>query len=281
MPLSTKTKLKIANALSKAFVRGRALGGLKSEGVFRRRGIHWWLDLNEGIDFAIFLFGAFEPGTRRYYTRRIQKGYTVLDIGANIGAHSLPFAYLVGPAGRVYCFEATEYAVGRLRRNIDLNPLVRDRVKVVHALLTDGSDRFDGVHAIESRWPLDASIASRVSAHGGEAEGLGAAKRASLDSLLASEGLERVDFVKLDVDGYEWPILQGARQTIETHRPTVLLELAPDCDPAHFADMLGFFLDRGYASFDLSQARPLPRDAASIRHRIPRNGSINVVALPN
>jgi FkbM family methyltransferase len=280
MLFSTKTKLKLANHLSKCLVRGRAICGLKSKGVFRRRGINWWLDLREGIDFAVFLFGAFEPGTRRYYTSRIKEGFTVLDIGANIGAHSLPFAYLVGQTGRVVCFEATEYAVGRLRKNIDLNPEVRDRIQVVHALLTDGSGQFDEISAIESRWPLDSTIASRVSAHGGEAEGIGGAKRASLDSLLALEGLDRVDFVKLDVDGFEWPILQGAQRLIETHRPPVLLELAPDCDPAHFADMLGFFLGRGYAFHDFARGQPLPKDAALIAHRIPQNGSVNVIAWP-
>ena len=63
----------------------------------RRGGYNWALDLHEGIDFSIFLLGGFEPRTLRLYRKLLgrQEGEIVLDIGANIGAHTLPLAKLV------------------------------------------------------------------------------------------------------------------------------------------------------------------------------------------
>ena len=88
--LKTRQKIVLASMLSSIVCRARALAGKSSETVIERRGIRWNLDLGEGIDFAIFLFGAFELRTLRAYWPLIQPGDFVLDIGANIGAHTLP-----------------------------------------------------------------------------------------------------------------------------------------------------------------------------------------------
>ena len=60
--------------------------------------------------------GQYEPENLRAYRRVVQPGFVVLDIGANIGSHTLPLAQMVGPSGRVYSFEPTDYAFGKQRR---------------------------------------------------------------------------------------------------------------------------------------------------------------------
>ena len=70
----------------------RTLAGKGDVGVFRRGGIVWELDLREGIDFAIYLQGGFEAATLREYGRIVRSGFVALDIGANIGSHTLPLA---------------------------------------------------------------------------------------------------------------------------------------------------------------------------------------------
>ena len=74
--------------------------------------------------------GAFEKRTVAAYSRLVRPGMTVIDIGANIGAHTLPLAKLVGPTGRVIAVEPTIWAVERLRANLDLNPPLRAIVDV-------------------------------------------------------------------------------------------------------------------------------------------------------
>lgn len=59
----------------------------------------------------------------------------MLDIGANIGSHTLPLAQMVGPSGRVYSFEPTDYAFGKQRRNLSLNPELSKRVNALQSML--------------------------------------------------------------------------------------------------------------------------------------------------
>ncbi len=94
----------------------------------RRRGVAWTLDLREGIDFSIWLLGAFELSTVRAYQRILRPGAIVLDIGANIGAHTLHLARAVGTEGKVWAIEPTDYAMGKLKTNIALNPELAPRI---------------------------------------------------------------------------------------------------------------------------------------------------------
>src|ERR1700730_18469952 len=107
MILKTTHKIAIATIASKGVLFTRRLVGLGSTADVSRRGIRWRLDLREGIDFSIYLLGSFAPSTVRTYAGLVESGDVVLDIGANIGAHTLPLARLVGPAGRVVAFDPT------------------------------------------------------------------------------------------------------------------------------------------------------------------------------
>ena len=113
--LNTRQKIAIAGLISGIVRTTRTLVGKADVGVFRRGDIVWELDLSEGIDFAIYLRGGFEPETLREYRRIVRAGFVALDIGANIGSHTLPLAQLVGPSGRVYSFEPTDYAFAKQR----------------------------------------------------------------------------------------------------------------------------------------------------------------------
>jgi len=99
--MKTKTKVLIAKMLSSAILAVR--GGRDRSVEATRRGIRYRLDLKEGIDLAIYL-GVYENSTVRAYRKLIRRGDWVLDIGANIGAHTLQFADLVGDGGRVIAF---------------------------------------------------------------------------------------------------------------------------------------------------------------------------------
>ncbi len=88
--LTTKRKIALARVLNFAIVGARALAGRSSRVIARRRDVNWELELNEGIDLAIYL-GLYQRIPRRA-ARWITPGALVFDIGANIGAHSLPLA---------------------------------------------------------------------------------------------------------------------------------------------------------------------------------------------
>ncbi len=62
--------------------------------MIRRGGLNFQVDLSEGIDFSVFLFGAFQKHIRKWAAKCISQDAVILDIGANIGTMTLPFAQM-------------------------------------------------------------------------------------------------------------------------------------------------------------------------------------------
>jgi FkbM family methyltransferase len=273
--LNTRHKIALAKAvhrLVKLYRRGR---GLPMSGLITRRGLTWELDLNEGIDFAIFLFGLFEQETVRFCQSRLNPGDVVLDIGANIGAYTLPLASAVAPTGRVYAFEPTAYAFRKLVANLALNPHLESVVDARQALLSD--DRADVMpEAIYSGWPLEAGVDVHPN-HLGELHSTQGAEALTLDSFLAAA--ERVDFIKLDVDGNEIPVLRGGLKVLERFHPPILMELTPHVfTPSGFAELVYLVTGSGY-HFHRLDGTPLPDQPVELTRMIPRLGSINALAV--
>src|SRR5271165_6032794 len=83
-------------------------------------GVTYELHLDELIDSSIYYTGAFEPETTAAIRRLVRTGFVALDIGANVGCHTLRMAKLVGTAGRVFAFEPMPWARAKLQKNLSL-----------------------------------------------------------------------------------------------------------------------------------------------------------------
>ncbi len=248
-----------------------------------RGGLRWCLDLREGIDLSIYLFGAFEPSVVRRYRRLVSPGDVVVDIGANVGAHTLPLARAAGGSGRVLAFEPTCWAFAKLQANLALNPSLVPRVTAEHALLVSPDDRTVPL-GIYSSWPLvnghgESEPADLHPQHRGMLRGTDGARAVTLDDYLAGD---KVDFVKLDVDGAEPDVLAGAAATVERSRPTIVIEMAPCAYEGGdgFERIVEFLTSRHYRLEHLRTRRPLPTDAHALAARIPDGSSMNVLCVP-
>ena len=258
----------------------RRLAGLGPEVTVERNGIRWALDLREGIDLSIYLFGAFEPRTVAAYRRLVRLGSTVLDIGANRGAHTLPLAQAVGATGQVVAFEATASALTTFQRTLDLNPALASRVTVCHSVLNEGAGR-RAQQALYASWPVDsrAELPGTHPLHRGVPMSTEGARAETIDDAVARLGCGDVAFIKLDVDGNEPSVLRGATQLLRRCRPTILLELAPygHVEQGEAADALEtFFADAGYELVSFGGV-PL---AAGVSRRMRAGRSVNVFARP-
>lgn len=181
-------------------------------------GARYELHLGELIDLALYL-QQFEPDVRAAIRRLTKPGMTVLDIGANMGAHTLLLSSLVGPTGRVVAFEPTDFAYAKLQKNLSLNPALR--VEVVHLALADRTSSQQQVD-FRASWQTN----------GGRTNGPSTVDMVRLDEWSEAQGLLRVDVIKLDVDGYEYPVLAGGMATIARTRPTFIIEATG----LHFSD---------------------------------------------
>ena len=279
--LDTRTKIALARMVQLPVVTGRRLLGLPSELTARRSGISWRLDLGESIDFSIWLLGAFEVRTVAAYSRIVRPGATVFDIGANIGAHTLPLARLVGPTGSVHAFEPVSWAVAKLRANLALNPDLAERVTIHQRLLTDSET---GVvpTAIHASWPLGVASDLHPILRGREMPTQGA-KTATLDDFVRQAALTRLDFIKLDVDGGECGVIRGGLETLRRLRPTVIVELSPYILEEAGESLEGLVELIRMADCDLHHlgtGRPLPSEPGALRRLIPKGGGINALARP-
>ena len=250
----------LAEVAQRVVMLGRQAIGRGPLLVARRGGVTWNLDLREGIDFAIFLLGMFEPDTVRCYRALIRPGDTVIDIGANIGAHTLHLAAAAGPNGSVIACEPTAFAFAKLEQNLALNPALRDRVELYQGFLVDG-DASDMPAAVCSSWPLDGG-GGRHSGHLGQLKSTSGAIAITLDELLSRSQVSSVALVKMDVDGFECQVLRGAASLFSRHRPVFLMELSPYVlaeNGGSIEELVKLFKDADYEFVELA-GKPVPMD---------------------
>jgi FkbM family methyltransferase len=242
-------------------------------------GLNYRLDLSQGIDFAIYLLGRFEPSTANAISRVVKPGQVALDIGANIGAHTLRIARQVGETGRVFAFEPTDFAFRKLLTNLALNPSLQGRVTAIQCFL-GASASADAPPEIYSSWPLTKAVELHK-VHLGASMTTGKATTMRLDDIIAEHNVTRVDVVKMDVDGFECEVLDGAKNMMERDSPTYIMELSPYVlqeRGSSFDALLERFLSLNYQFFTLNGEKPLPRDHDSLARIIGPGASINVIA---
>ncbi len=153
-----------------------------------------------------------------FLDRFISSGSVAIDAGANCGIYTVAMAKLVGSSGRVIALEPGEQAGQTLQRNIELNGL--DHVRLVRKAL---SDRDGSARLYHHGGPVGYSIAAGETEDGQSEE----ISSISLDSLLQQEGLDRVDLLKMDIEGAEELALRGAETMLTSSRPVIVFELNP------------------------------------------------------
>lgn len=281
MILTTRTKIALAALAYRAVAAGRAIVGKSDCATVRRGGLTWSLDLREGIDFSIFLVGAFERSTVNTLQKLARPQSVVFDIGANIGAHTLGLARSVGPAGRVFAFEPADFAFEKLKRNLALNPELDSRTSA-HQILLAAKPSAKLPEKIYASWPLLASEPVHPKLRG-RLLTTSKARVDTLDHFSERERLTRVDLIKIDVDGHEVPVLMGGAKTLARFQPTLLMEMSPyvqDEQKHGFDALVSLLRDAGYLIEDASTGKPLPLQVSELRALIPDGAGINVVARP-
>lgn len=277
--MTTLQKIALASLASRMVCAVRGLFGLSSRVVCRRGGIQWDLDLGEGFDFAIYLFGSFEPEVVKAYRRLCPGGGVFLDVGANIGGHTLPLAMLSGPHGKVHAFEPTDFAFGKLSRNISLNPVLSRRIEASQVFLGESLSRpMPG--SVPSAWPLRVEPGLDPH-HGGRPERLTGCRRDTLDDWMDRTNPRRIDLFKLDVDGHEIEVLQGAERLLRAHRPVMIAEFAPYVfleKPGGFGRFVELLTGFGYEARTL-KGKALPLDS-SLETLIPHGAGVNAILTP-
>ena len=156
------------------------------------------------------------------------QGGIVWDVGAHIGFHTLGFSTLVGQTGHVVGFEPNPSNRQRLQRNLDKNPDLAARIDIFPCGLSDqdGESRFAINHDVDSGASsmsfLDCTTGS-IDPHTAASWDRAVVPVRTADSLVR-DGLPRPHVIKIDVEGAEILVLNGASETISSGRPTIVVE---------------------------------------------------------
>jgi FkbM family methyltransferase len=279
--LTTKTKVSLASIAYRCISAARFVAGKDNSVIVDRGGLRWALDLCEGIDFSIYLLGAFERFTVKTLQKLVKHDDVVFDVGANIGAHTLGLARSVGPAGRVFAFEPTDFAFAKLKRNLALNPDLDARTLASQVLLAAAPAEHSQPE-IYASWPLKKQHAVHPKHRGRLVTTRGAVVN-TLDRFVAQHPIPRLDLIKIDVDGHELPVLRGGLGVLEKFHPVLVMEMSPYVhaeEQNSFADLVTLLCDAGYSIQDADTWDPLPLEASKLEALIPDGASINVIARP-
>jgi FkbM family methyltransferase len=187
------------------------------------------------ISQEIFLKGVWEPAVTEYVCPRIKPGMTVIDVGADTGYYTLLFARRVGRVGKVIAFEPIPSARETLERNISLNDYTNITV-CDFALFSSNS-----LMVLEAPREL-----SRIDPRKTKNEKTGIQiQTKSFDECVSQLNIQRIDLVKIDVEGAELDVLYGMRHSLEKYHPALLVEVHSHY-LTHFGyttEDLGGFLD--------------------------------------
>ncbi|MFM8681682.1 MAG: FkbM family methyltransferase [Alphaproteobacteria bacterium] len=208
-------------------------------------GLLFHCDTQSFLEWYIFFYGAFRPEVSRLINRMLRPGQVAIDIGANVGMHSVIMANRVGPTGRVVVFEPDPHPMGRLRRNMALNGI--DWVTTVEAAVSARSET-------RTFYLHDDSIgnfanASLVAANVGKQTASVEMQVVSIDEWMRDNPLPRVDVIKLLAQGEEYNALQGMRGLIERDRPKIFFLYEPSYwqrQGLELMDAVRFFAGHGY-----------------------------------
>lgn len=186
--------------------------------------------LNKGMKWIIgsgthgCWLGTYESEKQSVLKQFVKTGMTVFDIGANAGFYTLAFSRLVGVEGQVWAFEPSAENADYLLRHIRLNQL--HNVNLIQAAVSDKNGiigfQITGCHATGH---ITNTSQCRV-------------PTVSLDSLIAENIIPIPDVIKMDVEGAETLVLNGAKNLLNKKKTTLFIALHGDNQKQHCVEIL-------------------------------------------
>ena len=155
---------------------------------------------------------GFEYETLKKFTEQVRPNDTILDIGANIGLFSILGSKLVGTQGKVISFEPSRNTFEACKQNLALNGCSNVKIEQLALGDTEGSI-FMGKADNDALNFVDPNNAN------GEEVPL-----KTLDNYLKINGIQKVDFIKIDIEGAEFLCFKGATELLKTHKPKIIME---------------------------------------------------------
>jgi FkbM family methyltransferase len=163
-------------------------------------------NFKEGWEPLLAFYQTCETETKRYFASIIKEDWNVIDVGANIGMFSALFAQVT--KGDVFLIEAAEINMNMLKNNLE----VFSNVYYLKEYLSSQVEEKEGtVHYL---W----------TGHGSQLREVGLFNTNTIDNIFANNA-SKINLIKIDIDGWDFPCLLGAKEIINKHKPIVMVEV--------------------------------------------------------
>lgn len=161
----------------------------------------------------MLITGSYDPFVQSIISHHVKDGFVCIDVGANIGAVSLALAKKIGPSGKLFCVEPGNENFRKLCNNFKLNPEL-DKITCCEQLgLADKEGLLNW-----SEDPNNLGNATLLSPHGVPVPVF------TLDIFCLSHSIQKLNFIKIDVEGMEYEVLLGGKKAIKEFRPLIFME---------------------------------------------------------
>ena len=174
---------------------------------------------DEGLSAELLVHGSHEPDTTKFVSKYLKENIVCVDVGANIGYYSTLYSKIVGQNGKVLAIEPSPVNFEFLKKNLELQNFSNYLV-----FNCESGDKEGNVRFLMDKRANKCMIVQDKSESSNNPDIISVPVR-KIDDIIDESNVERVDFLKMDVEGYEWFAIQGALKTIRTFRPSIQIEI--------------------------------------------------------
>jgi FkbM family methyltransferase len=233
----------------------------------QRQGLHWRLNPSDFVQTHLYWTGEYETWDLLHLSRYARPGSVVFDIGANFGYYSIVLASLMRGAGHVFAFEPSKGTFSRLQINIAMNQF-ESSITATRCGLSDkpGTTHLEEVagNSGATTFALDERGETIV--------------LETLDNFCKVHQVERMDLIKVDVEGNELRVLEGSRESLIRWSPVLMVEFnqsALERAGTSVEKLVEFLRETGYELFVAKRDQMVPFQSASQESMI-----VNVFCIP-
>lgn len=170
------------------------------------------------IEWHIFFYGYYEKEIIDLFKRLFKKDFYAFDVGANIGTHTLIMSSLAGENGKIIAIEPHPKIFGKLIENLSINRITN--IQALQCALSDLSENSILYSFAEGKPNKGISSLGYLCDNANKIK----IQCKTLDEIMVEKKLSKLDFIKIDVEGYEYNVLIGAKNSIQKYRPYILFE---------------------------------------------------------
>ncbi|MGJ8593505.1 MAG: FkbM family methyltransferase [Aquaticitalea sp.] len=185
--------------------------------------------LDIGIERKLYHQGVYEEGTLYCFKKILKKGDVVLDVGANIGLTTIRASKLIGSKGKVYAIEAMPSTFQILIFNLHLNNLTN--VTAYNEALAE----YVGISELFYNLDINRGSASLYSDEKKEGVEI---KINTLDQFVIEHDIKTIDFIKIDIEGAEYPMLMGGSNFLEKNKPIICIEFSREVKSKYASELI-------------------------------------------